>query len=282
MKIRPPAVAGSWYAGTSAGLRVQIEECFTHKFGPGKLPSVVEKGSRSIVGLVCPHAGYIYSGPVAAQAYYKLATDGKPDVIIIFSPNHTGLGSALAAMNEGAWRTPLGEVEIDTQTANQIIRESRIIDVDDRAHAYEHSIELQLPFLQYLYGSAFKFVPICFLMQDLESSREVGRAVAKALSGKNGLMIASTDMTHYEPQERAQRKDKMVINAVLKLDEEQLHSTIESQNISACGYGPVIATMTAAKSLGAERAQLLSYKTSGDITGDFSSVVGYASISFEK
>jgi len=282
LKIRPSAVAGSWYAGTSSGLRAQIEECFTHKFGPGKIPSVVEKGSRNIVGLVCPHAGYIYSGPVAAQAYYKLATDGKPDVIVIFSPNHTGLGSALAAMNEGAWRTPLGEVEIDTQTANQILRESRIIDVDDRAHAYEHSIELQLPFLQYLYGSAFKFVPICFLMQDLESSREVGRAVAKALLGKNGLMVASTDMTHYEPQERAQRKDKMVISAVLKLDEDQLHSIIESQNISACGYGPVIATMTAAKALGAERAQLLCYKTSGDVTGDFSSVVGYASISFEK
>jgi AmmeMemoRadiSam system protein B len=282
LKIRPSAVAGSWYAGTYSGLRAQIEECFTHKFGPGKIPSVVEKGSRNIVGLVCPHAGYIYSGPVAAQAYYKLATDGKPDVIVIFSPNHTGLGSALAAMNEGAWRTPLGEVEIDTQTANQILRESRIIDVDDRAHAYEHSIELQLPFLQYLYGSAFKFVPICFLMQDLESSREVGRAVAKALLGKNGLMVASTDMTHYEPQERAQRKDKMVISAVLKLDEDQLHSIIESQNISACGYGPVIATMTAAKALGAERAQLLCYKTSGDVTRDFSSVVGYASISFEK
>ena len=108
------------------------------------------------------------SVPVAAHAYYELAKDGKPDIIVIFSPSHTGRGSALAVMNEGVWRTPLGNVEIDAKTADQILRESRIIDVDDRAHAYEHSIELQLPFLQYLYGSTFKFVPICFLMQDLE------------------------------------------------------------------------------------------------------------------
>jgi len=282
LKVRHPAVAGSWYAGTSAGLRAQIEECFTHKYGPGKPPRVVEKGPRSLVGLVCPHAGYMYSGPVAAHAYYKLAADGKPDVVVIFSPNHTGFGSALAVMNEGVWRTPLGDVEIDAQTADQILRESRIIDVDDRAHAHEHSIELQLPFLQYLYGLAFKFVPICFLMQDLESSREVGEAVAKALAGKNALVIASTDMTHYEPQKSAERKDKMAIEAAIRMDEEQYYSTVESYRISACGYGPTIAAITAAKALGARKAQLLSYKTSGDITGDFSAVVGYASIAFIK
>jgi AmmeMemoRadiSam system protein B len=282
LKVRHPAVAGSWYAGTSAGLRAQIEECFTHKLGPGKPPRVVEKGPRSLVGLVCPHAGYMYSGPVAAHAYYKLAADGKPDVIVIFSPNHTGLGSALAIMDEGVWRTPLGDVEIDAPTANQILRESRIIDVDDSAHASEHSIELQIPFLQYLYGSSFKFVPICFLMQDLESSREVGQAVAKALAGKNALVIASTDMTHYEPQKSAERKDKMAIEAAIKMDEEQYYSTVESYRISTCGYGPTIAAITAAKALGANKAQLLCYKTSGDVTGDFSAVVGYASIAFIK
>jgi hypothetical protein len=281
-KVRRPAVAGTWYAGTSAGLRAQIEGCFTHEFGPGKPSRIVEKGPRSLVGLVCPHAGYVYSGPVAAHAYYRLAADGKPDVIVIFSPNHTGRGSALALMNEGAWRTPLGDVEIDTQTANQILRESRIIDVDDTAHAREHSIELQLPFLQYLYGSAFKFVPICFLMQDLESSREVGQAVAKALSGKNALVIASTDMTHYEPQERAEKKDKIAIDAAVKMDEEQYYSAVESYGISACGYGPTVAVIVAAKALGAKKAQLLCYKTSGDVTGDFSAVVGYASIAFTK
>jgi AmmeMemoRadiSam system protein B len=282
LKVRQPAVAGSWYAGTSAGLRTQIERCFTHELGPGKLPKVVQEGPRNLVGLVCPHAGYMYSGHVAAHAYYELAKNGKPEIIVIFSPNHTGRGSALSIMNEGVWRTPMGDAEIDSNTANRILSESRIIDVDDRAHAYEHSIELQLPFLQYLYGSAFKLVPICFLMQDLKSSREVGQATAKALSGKNALVIASTDMTHYEPQERAEKKDKMAIDAAIKMDEEKYYSTVESHAISTCGYGPTIAAITAAKALGAKKSQLLCYKTSGDITGDFSAVVGYASIAFKK
>ncbi len=282
LKVRHPAVAGSWYAGTAVGLRAQIEKCFTHKLGPGELPKVVKEGPRDFVGLVCPHAGYMYSGPVAAHAYYELAKDGKPETIVIFSPNHTGRGSALSLMNEGVWRTPMGDVEIDSKTADHILSESRIIDVDERAHAYEHSIELQLPFLQYLYGSDFKFVPICFLMQDLESSRDVGQAAAKALSGKNALVIASTDMTHYEPQKMAEKKDKMAIDAAIKMDENQYYSAVESYGISACGYGPTIAAITAAKALGAKKAQLLCYKTSGDITGDFSAVVGYASISFTK
>ena len=282
MKIRHPSQAGAFYAGTAQSLKAQIAGCFTHRFGPGKLPKVVEDGLRSVVGLICPHAGYMYSGPVAAHAYYSLAVDGKPDVVVIFGPNHTGRGSALALMNEGVWQTPLGDVEIDNLTAKQIADESHIVDIDDSAHTFEHSIEVQLPFLQYLYGSAFKFVPICFLMQDLESSREVGRAVAKALSGKNSLIIASTDMTHYEPHEQAQRKDKMAIDAVAKMDEELYYSTVESQNISTCGYGPTVAVITAAKLSGAKRAQLLCYKTSGDVISDFSSVVGYASMSLTK
>ena len=282
MKIRPPAFAGSWYAGTPNRLRSQIEELFTHRLGPGSLPQVVKEGPRNLVGLVCPHAGYMYSGPVAAHGYYQLAKDGKPDVIVIFSPNHTGRGSALAAMKEGVWRTPLGDVEIDTETADRILKESQIIDADETAHAYEHSIELQLPFLQYLYGSGFKFVPICFMMQDLESSREVGKATAKALSGKNALVIASTDMSHYEPQERAEKKDMMALEAAIKLDEEQYYSIIESQAVSSCGYGPTIAAITATKELGAKKAKLLCYRTSGDVTGDYSGVVGYASIAFMK
>ena len=282
MKVRPPSFAGSWYAGTSNRLSSQIEELFTHRLGPGSLPQVVKEGPRNLVGLVCPHAGYMYSGPVAAHGYYQLAKDGKPDVIVIFSPNHTGRGSALAAMKEGVWRTPLGDVEIDTETADRILKESQIIDADETAHAYEHSIELQLPFLQYLYGSGFKFVPICFMMQDLESSREVGKATARALSGKNALVIASTDMTHYEPQERAEKKDRMTLEAAIKLDEEQYYSIIESQAISSCGYGPTIAAITATKELGAKKAKLLCYRTSGDVTGDYSGVVGYASIAFMK
>ena len=282
MKIRHPSQAGAFYAGTAQSLKAQIEGCFTHRFGPGKLPKVMEDGLQKIVGLICPHAGYMYSGPVTAHAYYNLAADGKPDVVVIFGPNHTGRGSALALMNEGVWRTPLGDVKIDTLTAKQIVDESHIVDVDDSAHTFEHSIEVQLPFLQYLYASAFRFVPICFLMQDLESSREVGRAVAKVLSGKNGLVIASTDMTHYEPHKQALQKDRLAIDATEKMDEELYYSIVESHNISTCGYGPTIAVIAAAKLLSGKKAQLLCYRTSGDMIGDFSSVVGYASMAFTK
>jgi AmmeMemoRadiSam system protein B len=282
LKIRKPAVAGSWYAGTPDLLRQQLEELFTHRLGPGSLPSVSMEGPRDIVGLVVPHAGYMASGPVAAHAYHHLAKDGKPDVIVILGPNHTGRGSGISIMNEGVWRTPLGDVEIDAGTANNIVQASDIIDIDYRAHVSEHSIELQLPFLQYLYGSKFKFVPICLMMQDLLSSREVGKAVAAALRGKNGLVIASSDLTHYEPQERAEQKDKLAIDAALALDETQYYNVVESYGISTCGYGPVIGTIVASKELGAKKAELLCYGTSGDVLGDRSAVVGYASVSITK
>ncbi len=271
-----------FYAGTAESLKAQIEECFMHKLGPGKLPKVAEKGPHSLVGFVSPHAGYVYSGPVAAHGYYNMALDGKPEVIAIFGPNHTGQGSGISIMNEGVWRTPLGDAQIDTETANVVIGESSLIDLDDSAHTFEHSIEVQLPFLQYLYGSAFKFVPISFIMQDLESSREVGQATAKALMGKNAVIIASSDMTHYEPQKSAEKKDKLALDAAEKMDEAQLYSTVESHGISMCGYGPTIALITAAKTLGAKNAKLLKYATSGNVTGDFSAVVGYASIAFSK
>jgi len=232
--------------------------------------------------LVCPHAGYMYSGPVAAHAYYRLAAEGKPDVVVLLGPNHTGYGSALAVMNEGFWRTPLGDLEIDGESANRIVRESRIVDVDDSAHRFEHSIEVQLPFLQYLYGSAFKIVPICFLMQDLTSAREVGQAVAKVLAGKNSLVIASSDMTHYEPHEMAEKKDKVALEAIEEMDEAKFYSTVEAHNMSICGYGPITALIVAAKILGAKEAKLLCHKTSGDVTGDYSSVVGYAAVCFTK
>jgi AmmeMemoRadiSam system protein B len=281
VKIRHPCQAGGFYAGTARALKTQIENCFLHEFGPGKLPEIVE-GRRQTIGFVCPHAGYMFSGAVAAHAYYELALDGKPDFVFLFGPNHGGYGSGLAVMNDGFWRTPLGDVEIDSESANQVVRESGIVDVDDSAHRIEHSIEVQLPFLQYLYGSEFKIVPICFLMQDLSSAREVGEAVAKVLAEKNGVIIASSDMTHYEPQESAERKDKMVLEAIEAMDEAKLCSVIEAHGISACGYGPIAALMTAAKILGAKEAKLLCYKTSGDVIGDYSSVVGYAAVCFKK
>jgi AmmeMemoRadiSam system protein B len=281
-KIRRPVQAGAFYEGTPDALKQQIKECFTGKFGPGKLPLIKETATEKILGLVCPHAGYMYSGMVAANAYYQLAVDGRPGTVVIMGPNHTGYGSGLAVMNEGFWRTPLGDVEIDTETANKIVNESSILDIDDSAHRNEHSIEVQVPFLQYLYGSSFKLVPICFLMQDLASSREVGQALAKALKDKNTVIIASSDMTHYEPQEDAERKDKKVIEAIEAMDEAGLESVIESNNITACGPGPIAALITAAKAMGAREAKLLCYKTSGDVIGDASSVVGYAAVSFVK
>ncbi|UCH31853.1 MAG: AmmeMemoRadiSam system protein B [Candidatus Bathyarchaeota archaeon] len=275
MKIRRPYRAGSFYAGTQEDLQKQVEKCFTHELGPGT--PAIKDGMRNIIGLICPHAGYMYSGPIAAHSYYRLAADSKPTIVVILGPNHTGQGSGLALMKRGIWRTPLGDTHIDEDIAEAILQESDIIDESELAHTYEHSIEVQLPFLQYLYGSRFKFVPISFLMQDFGSSIEVGQAVARTLKGKKAIIIASTDMTHYEPQETAVKKDMDALKTLEKLDERDFYSIIERYHITACGVGPVVALIAASKLLGATKGQILCYKTSGDITGDYSSVVGYAS-----
>ena len=282
VKIRRPTQAGAFYEGDAEALKTQIENCFLQEFGPKRRPKVNKNGSREIVGLVCPHAGYMFSGAVAANAYYELASDGKPDTVVILGPNHTGYGSGLAVADEGFWRTPLGDVEVDGETAHQIVQETRVVDVDELAHRFEHSVEVQLPFLQYLYGSEFKFVPICFQMQDLASAVEVGKALAAVLAGKNAVVIASSDMTHYEPQGNAAAKDMAALKAVEAMDEKRFYSIIEKQNVTACGYGPIAALIVAAKGLEAKEANLLCYKTSGDVTGDYSSVVGYAAVCFKK
>jgi AmmeMemoRadiSam system protein B len=282
MKVRRPTQAGAFYKGDAEGLKTQIEKCFLQGFGPKKRPTVNKVGPRSVVGLVCPHAGYVFSGAVAAHAYYELARDGKPDIVVILGPNHTGYGSALALMNNGVWLTPLGEIEIDSKIANQIVQRTRLVDVDDMAHRFEHSIEVQLPFLQYLYGKEFKFVPICFQLQDLTSVIEVGKALVEVLTGKNAVVIASSDMTHYESQVNATAKDLSALKAVEAMDESLFYSIIETKNVTACGYGPIAAVMATAKGLGAKESKLLCYKSSGDVTGDYSSVVGYAAVSFKK
>lgn len=271
-----------FYEGAAEALKAQIESCFLHPFGPQKLPEVNAVGPHDLLGMVCPHAGYVYSGPVAANAFFELAQDGKPDTVVILGPNHTGMGSGLSIMNEGAWRTPLGDVKIDSAVANDIIHESSILDVDISAHLQEHSIEVQLPFLQYLYGDKFWFVPICFLMQDLESAREVGRALVEALDERNAVVIASSDFTHYESQASVDRKDAAAIKAIEALDEKQLYATLDAQSVTACGYAPIAALITYAKGNGAKDAHLLVHKTSGDITGDMSSVVGYAALTTKK
>jgi AmmeMemoRadiSam system protein B len=282
VQVRRPTQAGSFYADGAQALKQQIESCFLHSFGPGKLPKVNSNGPRRVVGLVCPHAGYMYSGPIAANAYYELAIDGKPETVVILGPNHTGYGSALALMDEGVWRTPLGDVEVDGIVARALCRETGLLDVDESAHRFEHSVEVQLPFLQYLYGNSFKFVPVCFQLQDFESADEVGNALAEVLSGRNAVIVASSDFTHYEPQASAERKDLAALEAVKAMDAKQFVKIIEERNVTACGYGPIAATITAAKGLLAKEATLLRHKTSGDITGDRSSVVGYAAVSFTK
>ena len=282
MKIRRPTQAGAFYERNAEALKTQVENCFLQELGPKKRPEVDKNGPREVIGLICPHAGYMFSGAVAANAYYELAQDGKPDVVVVLGPNHSGYGSGLALVNEGVWRTPLGDVEVDGETANQIVQEARLVDVDDLAHRFEHSIEVQLPFLQYLYGSEFKFVPICFQLQDLSSAVEVGNALVEVLASKNAVVIASSDMTHYEPQVDAEAKDLAALKAVEGMDEKIFYSVIEAQHVTACGYGPIAAVIVAAKGLGANEAKLLCYKSSGDVTGDYSSVVGYAAVSFKK
>jgi len=267
-----------WYAGSSQSLRAQIEKCFTHSFGPGNLPTVTKKGPRRLIGLVSPHAGYIFSGPVAAHGYLCAARNGRPDSVIVLGPNHTGLGSGISIMSQGKWRTPFGDMEVDEELASAIQAESRLTDIDENAHRFEHSIEVQLPFLQYVYDSRLRFVPICMMLQDLQSSLDVGMAVARASGGKNVLVVASTDLTHYEPQKVAEANDRIAVDAMLKLDEVQLQKSVEERGISMCGFGPVSAAIVAAKSLGAAKAQLLCYCTSGDISQDYSQVVGYCSL----
>jgi MEMO1 family protein len=282
MKIRRPTQAGAFYERNAEALKTQVENCFLQELGPKKRPEVDKNGPREVIGLICPHAGYMFSGAVAANAYYELAQDGKPDVVVVLGPNHSGYGSGLALVNEGVWRTPLGDVEVDGETANQIVQEARLVDVDDLAHRFEHSIEVQLPFLQYLYGSEFKFVPICFQLQDLSSAVEVGNALVEVLASKNAVVIASSDMTHYEPHVNAEAKDLAALKAVEAMDEKRFYSVIEARHVTACGYGPIAAVIVAAKGLGANEAKLLCYRSSGDVTGDYSSVVGYAAVSFKK
>ncbi len=280
--IRRPNVAGQFYEADAEALRAQIKNCFLHEFGPKKLPKVnFQSHPRNIVGLICPHAGYMYSGPVAASAFYELALDGKPDTIVLLGPNHTGYGSALSLMSEGVWKTPLGDIEVDSKIASNILHETSIIDVDELAHRYEHSLEVQLPFLQFLFGNTFKILPICFLMQDYDSAVEVGRALEEALDATNTVVIASSDMTHYEPAKNAAAKDQAALKAVLDMDAKCFYETVESQNITACGYAPITALITYANGICA-KAKLLNYHNSGDITGDHSSVVGYAAVSFRK
>ena len=282
MKIRKPYVANAFYAGTRTSLTKQISDCFTHTFGPGQIPRAVKPGPRKILGVISPHAGYMYSGPVAANGFARLATDGTPETFVILGPNHTGHGSGVSILTEGAWETPIGTTQIQSELAKRIQKACTILDVDEASHAYEHSIEVQLPFIQFLYGDSVKFIPICMMMQDLQTSREIAKAIVEQCEGTNYAIIASSDFTHYEPHETACKKDKTAIDAILKLDDETLNGLGESSRVTMCGYGPISTLIAAAKLMSGVKVELLTHKTSGDITEDRSAVVGYSSLMFTR
>ena len=278
---RMPAVAGAFYDGDARSLKEQIEWCYTHPHGPGEV-SRTKVGKRSLVGLVSPHAGYIYSGPVATHGFAYMAQDGRPASVIILGPNHTGIGSGVSIVTSGKWVTPMGEVKVDEPLADTIKKACDLIDVDTIAHAREHSLEVQLPFLQHLFNGQFDIVPICMMLQDERTSEEVGQAISKAAMKKDIVIIASTDFTHYEPQQSAATKDRKAIDKILALDWRGLLRVVSDENISMCGYGPVAAMLCAAKALGAKKATLLKYATSGDTAGPMPQVVGYGSIAVTR
>lgn len=277
---RKPAVAGYFYESDENLLRERIKWCYTHPVGPGRIPTKLGD-KRSIKGLISPHAGYEFSGPVAAFSYLELAEDGVPETVLILCPNHTGMGSGLSTMTEGSWLTPLGEVPIDTEFAEKLVSNYPLLDDEPSAHLREHSCEVQLPFLQEL-GQDFKLVPICMMMQDLETSQELGRAIAATVDelDRDMVIIASTDFTHQMPHEVAEAQDAKVLEAIETFDEEEMIKRIITNNVTMCGYGPVATTMAASKAMGARDARILKYATSGDTSGNYTSVVGYGSALF--
>ncbi|HHF56707.1 MAG TPA: AmmeMemoRadiSam system protein B [Thermoplasmatales archaeon] len=271
---RKAVVAGHFYEGKKERLIEEIKECFLK--GPGKLPEVKKNGGK-IKGLVVPHAGYMYSGYVAAFAYYEIAQDF-PDKFIILGPNHHGYGASVAIMSEGTWETPLGEIEI-AEDARKYCR--GIIKDDEIAHRYEHSIEVQLPFLQFL-SSDFTFIPICFGWQDWDTVKEAADILKEA---EDAVFIASSDFSHVnfsgfptpdDIDEFVKKKDMLAIEKILQLDAKGLVEIVEEKNITMCGYGAV-ATMLEALKGRAREAKLLKYATSYDIEpGTY--CVGYAAI----
>ena len=285
--LRSPAVAGYFYEATPEALKRQVEGFIIR--GTAK---------RKAIGILVPHAGLIYSGAVAGAVYSSVEI---PDTVVLVGPNHTGLGEGISLMAGGSWETPLGTVEIDEALASSILSQSRRIHEDSVAHLREHSLEVQLPFIQY-FKKKFKIVPIQMLDTRLETCLEVGKAIAAAIkvggtgpgdraqpgdqSGisnakkavTNVLIVASSDMSHYERAERAKEKDSKAIHSILNLDPAGLYRVVRDYEITMCGYGPAVAMLSAAKILGATSAELIKYSNSGETSGDYDKVVGYAGI----
>ncbi len=267
--VRLPAVAGRFYPAKAETLVRDLETYL----GPD-----AEKGERVEKALACvvPHAGYMYSGHVAGAVYRKLPA--RPSYIIL-CPNHFGRGAPLATMSGGSWLTPLGEVPVDSALAQTLRRNCHLLMDDASAHAEEHSLEVQLPFLQHQ-AKPFTLVPVAIGVGGYASLESLGRGVAQAVksAAQPVLVIASSDMNHYEPDSITRIKDRKAIDKILALDPPGLYDVVRREDISMCGYGPTISMLIASIELGAQRAELVKYATSGDSSGDRSAVVGYAGI----
>ena len=266
--IRQPAVAGRFYPGNPDRLRAEVETYTA--------PEPAAEPKLRALGCVVPHAGYMYSGHVAGAVYRRLKL---PERFIILCPNHTGMGEPLAIMSRGAWHTPLGDAAIDEELADDLKRRMPLLSEDYEAHRSEHALEVQLPFLQLL-DPGFRFVPITVGTGNFEVLSALGVAIGNMLAQQRepAMVIASSDMNHYESDDVTRVKDRRAIDQVLALDPRGLYDVVREAHISMCGYGPTVAMLTAARKLGATQAELIRYATSGDVSGDKDMVVGYAGI----
>lgn len=270
MNKRMPYAAGLFYLGYEEGLRRDVK----------KLLNTEPKRDRKIKakGIVVPHAGYEYSGPVAGSVYGAIEP---PKRFIDIGPNHSGFGFPISIEDSGVWKTPLGDAVIDEILAADLVANSKNIKVSYDAHRLEHSVEVQLPFLQVITDNDFSFVPVVMKgMPDISVYREVGQAIAEAINSVNDdvLIVASTDFSHYEPLSVAETMDKLAIDAILAMDPELLFQTVYENDISMCGVGPVATMLFAVKELGATKAELIKYATSADFSMDTASVVGYGGL----
>lgn len=262
---RQPAVAGQFYTGSATQLRRELGE-----FIP------VSQEKRRVSGIISPHAGYVYSGAVAGRVYGAVEL---PATVLILGPNHRGVGAAAALHPDGEWLTPLGPVPVNAGLNGLLLQHVPFVQSDAIAHQHEHSLEVQLPFIQYLRPDV-SIAAICLGHGDYAAVRRIGEGVAAALRayGDDVLIVASSDMTHYESAESAKRKDGMALDRVLAMDPEGLLRICSNEGITMCGVVPSAVMLVAARQLGAQQAELVAYATSGDITGDRRQVVGYAAV----
>jgi MEMO1 family protein len=262
---RHPAVAGRFYPKDPGVLLSDIQSYLSPR-----------QKTSSALGCIVPHAGYIYSGPVAGAVFAHLEP---PSRCIILCPNHTGRGKALSIMSQGTWETPLGSATIDSELAQNLKAQFRLLSEDDEAHQAEHAIEVEIPFLQ-AQRAEFTFVPIVLGTSQFEILEALGLALAAVVKVQPEpvLVVASSDMNHYENDRITRVKDHKAIARILELDARGLFDVVMREEISMCGFGPAVAMLTAAVRLGAKSAELVRYATSGDVSGDREMVVGYAGI----